>query len=243
MGDESEYLLDKAYSLMEDNKKEEAKKIIEDVVSTNPGDEDINISAVYMYFHANMFKEAKEILVGFKERKGRELSYTIPFSQIEKREKIHKLEVSNNEKIFKRIYVNDHGSYLDFFPVKQIRIGAHYIVIVKRGKEYRYGWEEIIEAGITTKSIPGISKAGETAVQLKRLILKTKDKVFKINVSYIRPGITNPDVLLHEIEAHLKIKRIKLKDEDHEQLYFKIFIVFVVFILIWLLLVFLKNWI
>jgi hypothetical protein len=194
-------------------RKEEAKRILQELFERQPGEKRLYADAVNIYLAARMFEEAKAVFDVYKKRFGEELRTDFDLADIEREQNSYvtaaKTYQSTPVKIFKRMSAFERGRLSNlptFFPVREIRLSDDEIVLKKGGKEYHYTWSDIHDAFITKRKGYKGYVFGEEVI--RTLNLRTKDRIFQIDVSTKFPDLKDTEILLDELR-----KKITLRDD------------------------------
>ena len=194
-------------------KKEEAKRILENLFNNFSDKKSLYGDAVSIYLVGNMFDDAKAVFHLYKSKFGEELQSDFSLADIEQEENKYVSSVRTYDsaavKVFRRMSAFERGRLSNLpmlLPVKEIRLSRDKIVLRKGGREYHYLWPEIQDAFITRREGSKGYLFGEEII--RTLHLRTKDQTFKIDVSANFPDFKDNEVLLEEMQ-----KRIALREE------------------------------
>ncbi len=205
-----------ASELMQQEKKNEAKTIIEELLKKYPMDEETYVDAVNIYLEGGMYVEAKNIFKMYFEKTGNNLKNTdFTLADIEQEEKENEAKLREIESqstiVFTRSSILERGtlvsSHFTLFPVRRIEIDNDKIVLIKGFKTYCYKWSEILNVTVKRKRLVGARWGG----LIKLMIIKSKDKSFKFDVSETCSDFKNSNALIEALREHLKINVTGIK--------------------------------
>lgn len=226
----------KASTLMKEDNKKEAKLIIDQIIQVHPVDNEVYADVVNILLEGQMFSEAKNIFHLFENRSGKKLKADFSLSEIERTERERDIYQHIETKHFKRMTFKERGhfpNYFSFCPIKELDIEKNGIRLKKGSKTYFYRWEDIHDAFVKReKSYKSYGSSGMAFLQ-KTVVLKTKDKIFRIDVSSSFSDFKHSDILLSELKKYLKIKELSIQKK---RMLFEWIIPIVVFVVLLLIL-------
>lgn len=199
--------LDKAAELMEENAKEEAKTILERLLSENPSHEEIYRTAILIYWWGAMYPEIKELFKRYKERTGKALKADISLVEVEKRLELSKKKRSDDVrkvKIFKKIA-------WWFYAIVKIETSEQGICFkMISSRSYFYKWTEVKQ--VVLRRIEGAEQISVLAGPGTRdLAIQTTDgRRYRMVISQDDQSQS----LLVEIRNHIKIQKGPTKKES-----------------------------
>jgi len=205
--------LRKASDCMAAGEKEEAKRIIEDLLQRFADKKHLYADAVNIYLFGKMFDEARAVFELYQNKFGANLHSDFSLAEIEGErralEDATKSYESVSEKVFRRMSAFERGRLTNLpmiIPVKEIRLSKDEIILKKGNREYRYKWSDIQDAVITSRAGHKGARFAEDVIRTLRL--KTPDRTFKVDVSSKYPDFRHNEILLKELR-----KRITLREE------------------------------
>lgn len=203
----------KASGDMAAGKKEEAKKVLENLFERFPDKKSLYGDAVNIYLAGKMFEEAKAVFDLYKGKFGEDLRSDFSLAEIEREQDEYECAAKSYDnaavKVFKRMSAWERGRLSGLpmiFPVKEIRLSQDGIVLSKGRREYRYAWSDIQDAFITSRK--GYRGYAFSEAIIRTLHLRTRDQTFKIGVSANFPDFKHNEILLEELK-----KRITLRED------------------------------
>lgn len=213
--------IEKADSLMQEGKKEEAKQLLMDLLQKNPTKKSFYADAVNIYLAGDMFAEAKDIFELYKQKTGKKLT-KVDFT-LDDIENLENDQIRENKQYgFAKVKIFKHkpfwgrwyfSNYFTLFPVKEIKIDNDKIILKIRFKEYHYRWNNITSASIVKRKAGKYAAVWENYVQ-QLFILETFDRTFKFDVSPLYPIFKNTNILVKELKKYLNVKEGKTKKEQ-----------------------------
>jgi len=205
----------KAADYMAVGEKQEAKRILENLLQRFADKKYLYNDAVNIYVVGKMFDEAKAVFHLYKNKFGEDLHSDFTLADIAQEKNGYidatKGYESASVKVFKRMSAFERGRLSNLpmiTPVKEIRLSQDAIILKKGRSEYQYAWSDIQDAVITSRAGHKGARFAEDVI--RTLNLKTPDRTFKIDVSSKYPDFKHSEILLKELR-----KRIALREEKN----------------------------
>ncbi|MCX6791371.1 MAG: hypothetical protein NTV62_04280 [Candidatus Gribaldobacteria bacterium] len=206
----------RADSLMNDGKCEEGKAVLNDLLKNGPLKKGTYQSMVAVYLLCNAYQEAKNVFAVYRATTNKDLTGSgFSIKDIEKEEQAYleakqsyenqPIKVFNQDSLWHGLKAGYLSMAIIFHRVKQIILSDGGIVFkLKNNQELKYKWSEILEMRI--RKVEWSTKYRETWV-VKTLLIKTKDKVFKIDVTdaFNSAEFKNTPIFLAELKKHKEI--------------------------------------
>lgn len=198
--------IDRAAELMEENAKEEAKAILEKLLSEYPSREQIYQASIDIFWWGKMFSEIKELHKRYREKTGNELKANVSVNDIERKLEILKKNRpydASLKKVFRRI------SWWLYF-IKEIEVSEQGISFkMITSKSYFYNWPEVKQ--VVLRKIEGSEQISVLAGPSARsLVIQTTDgRRYKVNIGQDEQSQS----LLCEIRDYVRIERGPTKKE------------------------------
>lgn len=210
-------LLTEADRLMEVGATAEAHAILKKLLEESSLSRGVYADIVYIYLSGFMYPEAKAAIERCKTLTGREPPVELSLQEIEAEELNHASQIemySRSElKIFRRMSLKERGhmsNYPTIWPIKEIVISDDGITLVRKGRKYRYQWNEI--GGAYTIREEGMTRFARIIKTV--MVLVTPDQKFTFDISANFPDFQNSRILVSELQKHLTIKQGALKKNE-----------------------------
>ncbi len=198
--------IETAGHLLEDGKKAKATVLTEKILQSHPQNKKVYSLAVFNYWTAEMYKEAKAVFPLYKSIFGEDLKADVTFEDLEAEEKRYQelTEHTGDTWTFK-------ARYLKFkivinlglpFVIREVQVSPKGFLIKRLYKDEFYEWKDIYEAFVT--------EPPNKDVIVKVLVMRTDNKKIELSDLYFEKGWV---MLEKAIPMYLKISRHKYKEK------------------------------
>lgn len=218
-------LLNLAVQYVKSDKREEAKRLLDEAISLSPTDKWVVSDAISIILYGELYSSARKYYENYQALTGKEVMANLSYERVIQWEQenlmlddIPVFDLAQGPIRFKRMSDAERGSLFSYVttstPIEEIEVSEQGLNITQSKVKSVYKWDEITRTSIVARTIfKGLGVTGRDELQ-KIITLEAPGKRFQFDISPTFPDLKGTMLLRTILTRYLTIEEIDERAPD-----------------------------